>query len=81
MNGKLLTQLQTTNWEKQLGKANDFFSTPDYTQSAKNTNRYRYIFGFLEQNLAKKISVYVRKSNDLRQLTKVSAAEGLWPKK
>ena len=33
----------------------------------------RIVVGFFEQNLAKTISVYVHKSNDLRQLPKASA--------
>ena len=36
-----------------------------------NTPNFRIVIGFFEQNLAKTISVYVHKSNDLRRLPKV----------
>ena len=47
------------------------FSTLSYTQYTKFQNRVQTVRGFFEQNLAKTISVYVHKSNDLRRLPKV----------
>ena len=49
----------------------DSFSTLSYTQYTKFQNRVQTVRGFFEQNLAKTISVYVHKSNDLRRLPKV----------
>ena len=66
-----IQQLLDFHKEIKSMQSKDSFSTLSYTQYTKFQNRVQTVRGFFEQNLAKTISVYVHKSNDLRRLPKV----------